>query len=122
MIYLQEAGFLLARDPDTVLAADVAFVQGDRVPASDLRGYPNLAPDLVVEVVSPSQTVRRMRDKAEDWLRHGTRLVWIVDPVGRQVETHHPDGHVDVVGADQSLSGEDILPGFDLPVDTIFAP
>jgi Uma2 family endonuclease len=121
MLFPQEAGFLLARNPDTVLAADAAFVRRDRLPPPDLTGYPALAPDLAVEVISPSQSMSQLRDKAEDWLHHGVRLVWIVDPAGRRVEAHRPDGRTDVLTSGQTLSGEDVLPGFTLAVDDIFA-
>jgi Uma2 family endonuclease len=62
----------------------------------------------------------QIREKAGDWLHHGVRLVWIVDPSGRRVEAHHWDGHVDVLTSGQTLSGEDVLPGFILAVDDIF--
>jgi Uma2 family endonuclease len=62
-----------------------------------------------------------MRDKSVDWLRHGTLLVWIVDPAGKRIEALHQDGRTDVLTSGQSLSGEDVLPGFGLAVDDIFA-
>jgi Uma2 family endonuclease len=116
----QESGFRLTRDPDTVLAPDAAFVRAERLPPADFAGYPELAPDLVVEVVSQTQSMKQMRQKAQTWLRHGVRLIWIVDPASKKVEAVSSGGRTDVFERGQALSGEDVLPGFSLSVNEIF--
>ena len=74
--FAAETGFILRRNPDTVRAPDASFVAGDRLPEGELPvGYLEMAPDLAVEVVSPSDTAREIQEKVADWLRAGTRLV-----------------------------------------------
>src|SRR5204863_137465 len=99
-----ETGFTLSRGPDTVRAPDIAFVRRERLPDPIPVGFPDLAPDLVVEVLSPGERAGEILAKVADWLSAGTRLVWVVDPerrlarvvaqgVGRvlDVRAHHPD-------------------------------
>jgi Uma2 family endonuclease len=115
-----ETGFVLGRNPDTVRAPDVAFVAADRVPGG-ARGFPELAPDLVVEVVSPFDRASEVAAKAAMWLDAGVRLVWVVDPQARLAAVHHPGGLVTVLREDGALDGEDVLPGFRLPLAPLFA-
>jgi Uma2 family endonuclease len=116
-----ETGFVLGRAPDTVRAPDAAFVAADRVPERGRRGFAELAPDLVVEVVSPSDRASEVAEKAAMWLDAGVRLVWIVDPQARLAAVHHPGGLVTVLREDGVLDGEDVLPGFRLPLAPLFA-
>jgi Uma2 family endonuclease len=116
----QDTGFKIGRDPDTVRAPDAAFVaaaRSDRIPA---RGYAELAPDIVAEVLSPDDRPAEVLAKVADWLGAGTKLVWVVDPQRSEVRVHRADGSLSVLGADQSLDGEDTLPGFRCPVAEIF--
>lgn len=107
-----EAGFKLARDPDTVRGPDIAFIQRTRLPDPEPVGYPDLAPDLVVEIVSPGDRPGAVLAKVADWLSAGTRLVWVVDPERRLTRVYRRDGTEQIVTADQTLDGEDVLPGF----------
>ena len=112
---------MLSRDPDTVLAPDAAFVRADRVPPPGHRqGFAALAPDLVVEVVSPTDRAGAVADKALRWLESGTRLVWVVYPDRRLVAEHFPDGTVHLRQAEDLLDGGDVLPGFRVPVSELF--
>ena len=120
-VYAAETGFVLRRAPDTVRAPDVAFVAADRVPGRDSRGFAELAPDLVVEVVSPSDRASEVAEKAAMWLDAGVRVVWVVDPQARLAAVHHPGGLVTVLRQDGVLEGEDVLPGFRLPLAPLFA-
>lgn len=106
-----ETGFTLFRNPDTVRAPDVAFIRSDRVPATPLLTYPEFAPDLAVEVLSPSDRAGRVLSKVGDWLDAGARLVWVVDPLRRVARVYRADGTEAAVGADASLDGEDVVPG-----------
>ena len=116
-----ETGFTLARDPDTVRAPDAAFVRTDRVPApGDRAGFAALAPDLVVEVVSPSDRAIEVSEKALMWADAGVRLVWIVDQRTRTVTVYRPDGAVSLLRGASELDGEDVLPGFRLPLADLF--
>lgn len=117
-----ETGFLLWRDPDTVRAPDLAFTRTDRLPPQPNKGFSDIVPDLVVEVVSPSDRASEVTKKALVWLRAGVRLVWVIDPEA-EVVTVHRDGDVIglLVGGDAVLSGEDVLPGFEARLADIFA-
>ncbi len=107
-----ETGFKLASAPDTVRAPDVSFVSRSRVPYPAPAGYASLAPDLVVEVLSPSDRPGKVLEKVGDWLTAGTRLVWVVDPMRRQVRVYRADGGETLVESDGVLDGEDVLVGF----------
>lgn len=111
-----ETGFILRRNPDTVRAPDVAFVSRDRLPPRDARGFAELAPDLVVQVLSPDDRPGEVLGKVGDWLSAGCRLVWVVDPERREVRVYRADGGVDLVGEAGVVEGEDVLPGFRLTV------
>ena len=117
--FAAETGFVLNRGPDTVRAPDVAFVCGDRLQAAPSWGFPELAPDLVVEVVSPSDRASEVASKAAMWLDAGVRLVWVVDPQARLAAVHHPGGLVTVLREDGVLDGEDVLPRFRLPLASV---
>jgi Uma2 family endonuclease len=122
------AGFLISQpgEPDTVLAPDAAFVRADRVPreiSPDWEGYWRLAPDLVVEIASPSQSRAELAAKARKWLSAGTRLLWVVWPLSRQVDVWRADADAPVtpLGLEDDLDGLDVLPGFTYAVGSLFA-
>lgn len=114
-----ETGFQLATAPDTVRAPDVAFVSRERLPDPEPAGYAALAPDLVVEVLSPGDRPGETLAKVADWLNAGTRLVWVVDPVRRQAHVYRQDGSEALVAEDRALDGEDVVPGFTCPIGHI---
>src|SRR5437879_7757494 len=91
-VYAAETGFALARDPDTVRAPDIAFIRGNRLPDPEPTGFPDLAPDLVVEVLSPGDRPGEVLAKVADWLSAETRLVWLVDPERRLAPGHRHHG------------------------------
>ena len=117
-----ETGFRLRRSPDTVRAPDFAFVARGRIPPEmDRVRYLDLAPDLVVEVVSPSDGAADVNAKVLLYLDTGVRLVWVVYPGSRTVEVHRPDHASYLLRSEDQLSGEDVLPGFTTPVRELFA-
>ncbi len=120
-VYAAETGFLLGRDPDTVLAPDVAFVRAERLPPrAERRGYLPLAPDLVVEVMSPSDRNADVEQKVGRYLESGVRLVWLVDP-GSRTLTVRQSGHAGLVLDEQdTLYGADVLPDLHFPVGDLF--
>jgi Uma2 family endonuclease len=116
-----EAGFILARDPDTVRAPDVAYVSAARIPAGGIpEGFWPLAPDLAVEIVSPGESADAVRAKVADYLEAGARLVWLVYPRRREVLAHTPDGLIRTAQAADTLEDAEILPGFACPVAALF--
>ena len=116
-----ETGFILATNPDTVRAPDVAFIAQERLPRPIPERYLPLAPDLAVEVVSPSDVAQDVRRKVIDYLRAGTRLVWVVYPETQTVDVYRPGQDVRVVEAQGALQGEEVLSGFELPLRELFA-
>ena len=117
-----DPGFTLARRPDTVRAPDVAYVSRERFAGPMPDGFPEFAPDLAVEVRSPSDRTGAVVAKVSDWLSAGTKLVWVVDPPREQVVVYRADGTVSVLALGDTLSGEEILPGFAFPLQELFAP
>jgi len=115
-----EAGFKLASNPDTVRGPDVAFIRRDRIPDPEPTGFAHFAPDLVVEVISPGDRAGEVLAKVADWLSAGTRLVWVLDPARRVARVYRDDGTEQILTADESLDGGDVVPGFSCPVGEIF--
>ncbi len=115
-----ETGFTLSRNPDTVRAADAAFVSAGRVPSAEFSGFAELAPDLVVEVLSPSDRPSDVRDKVSDWIGAGVRLVWLIDARRRSAIVQRSDGTFDAKAANDVLDGEAVLPGFTLSLSALF--
>ncbi len=113
-------GFLISRDPDTLFAPDVAVVRSERLAGVDLDSYPEVAPDLVVEVVSPSDSARDVQDKVLTYLAAGVRLVWVVEPRGRTVTVWGPDRTARVLAEGDTLDGGDVLPGLRIAVADLF--
>ena len=114
-----ETGFILERNPDTVRAPDVAFIRNDLVKQANTPKFIPIPPDLAVEVNSPNDVVGEVVAKVQWWLAHGTRAVWVVDPESKTVTTYHPDGSARVVHHDETLTGGDVLPGFELSLATL---
>jgi Uma2 family endonuclease len=116
-----ETGFIVARNPDTVLAPDCAFVRKERIPAQGVpKGFWPGAPDLAVEVLSPSDSASDVLGKIDAWLEAGTRLVWVVDPKKKTVTVFAPKRQPMILKEKDVVEGEDLLPGFRLEVEEIF--
>ena len=121
--YVGDAGVILERNVsgrDTVRGLDFAFISQDRRQqlGSD-TSLLDIAPDLAIEIMSPSNTVYGMRQNVRQLLNAGTREVWVVHPDFREVDVHTNDGRI-TYGDGDSISGGDILPGLELPVADIF--
>ncbi|OAI42798.1 hypothetical protein AYO38_11235 [bacterium SCGC AG-212-C10] len=93
-------------------------IPGDR-PRGD--GYLRIPPDLVVEVISPSNSASEIRNKVRDYLRLGVRMVWVVFDDPAEVQVYRGDT-MRAVFAGDVLDGEDVVPGFSVPVDLLFGP
>jgi Uma2 family endonuclease len=114
-------GFILARDPDTVRGPDVAFVGKERLGPSGVTGwYISGAPDLAVEVLSPSNRTGEIRGKVAEYLEAGAKLVWVIDPASRSATTYRHLLKPLRLGPDDALDGEDVLPGFRLLLADLF--
>jgi Uma2 family endonuclease len=120
-VFDSSAGYVLSRNPDTVREPDVSFLGTQRLKEQDLDAFLEGAPDLAVEVLSPSNTEAEMREKMADYFGAGCRVVWIVDPLRRSVVIHRPNASPAILTEDDTLTEEEILPGFSLIVREIFA-
>jgi Uma2 family endonuclease len=121
-VYAAETGFRLASNPDTVRAPDVAFVNQRRIEEVGLvRGYRPGAPDLVVEVISPSDTYTEVEDKVHDWLDAGTLMVIVVNPRRQTVTVYRSRNDIVILTKDEELDGEDVVPGWKLRIADLFA-
>lgn len=120
-VYSGDTGFILSRDPLVWLSPDAAFVRADRLPPPEERaGFLPLAPDLAVEIVSPSDRPALVSRKVQEYLRAGTRLVWVVEPRTRTITIHRLDQPASVYTATDEIDAGDILPGFRVAVTDLF--
>jgi Uma2 family endonuclease len=115
-----DSGVILARDPDTVRGPDLAFWGRERMPEFPRQGYPSVPPDLVVEVLSPSDVFLTVQRKVLQYLGAGVRLVWIMVPEDRSVAVYRPGQDPRILSNSDTLSGEDVLAGFSCPVTELF--
>lgn len=118
-LFAAETGFTLSRGPDTVRAPDIAFVRRERLPEPIPAGFPELAPDLVVEVRSPGDRPGEVLTKVGDWLVAGARLVWVIDPTRRIARIYRRDGSESSIADNEQLDGEEVLAGFSCHLGSI---
>ena len=115
-----DAGIRLERNPDTVREPDIAFISAEKLPLDTrVRGYAEVVPDLVVEIISPNDRPVAVYDKAQMWLRFGVRLVLLIDPDVRTVTVMPQDGPAQTLTDADTLDGGDVLPGFSCAVSDI---
>jgi Uma2 family endonuclease len=121
-VYAAETGFILARNPDTVRAPDVAFVSRERLQAAAAApGYWPGPPDLAVEVASPSDTFSEVEGKAVEWLAAGARMVIVIDPHREHVAVYRGLTNIGILTKGAILDAGDIVPGWSVRVDDLFA-
>jgi Uma2 family endonuclease len=114
-------GYVLSRDPDQVRIPDASYLAHERLPDGRVvESFAPAAPNLAVEVVSPNDSATELQEKVQDYLDAGIQAVWIVWPKLRSVTVHLPDGSSRVRGVGSDLEGGDILPGFSIPIASIF--
>jgi Uma2 family endonuclease len=120
-VFDSSTGFRLT--PDDLLSPDVAFVARPRLLALPRipRGFFPGAPDLVVEVLSPSDTPDRMHEKLSLYFAHGCRLAWVINPRERNALVYRTPEADRLLRVTDALDGEDVLPGFRLPLAELFA-
>jgi Uma2 family endonuclease len=121
-VYAAETGFKLESDPDTVRAPDIAFVSRVKVEKTGrLKGFRSGAPDLAVEVLSPSDRVSRVEGKVAQWLEGGARMVWVVSPKLHTITVYRSLTNIVTLTEKDKLDGADVVPGFQIDVAEIFA-
>ena len=119
-VFGSDSGVLLERNPDTVREPDLAYVSAERLPLdAELDGYCPVPPDLVVEIVSPSDSEREVDDKATMWLSFGVRMALVINSETRTIRVRRPDLPTAILTIDDTLDGGEVLPGFSCPVREI---
>ena len=119
IVYGADTGFKLESDPDTVLAPDVAFISRERIGKISIA-FRDGAPDLAVEVTSPGESRNKLAKKAQQWLKLGALLVWVVDPQKQIVTIYRSASEPKILTSVDELTGEDVVPGFKILVSEIF--
>jgi Uma2 family endonuclease len=120
-VYIAETGFVLSHNPDVVRAPDAAFLSAERVSLLKRKeDFIEGAPDLAVEVVSPGDTDTEVQEKVVEYFEAGTRMVLIIRPRLKTITIHRSPTEVRVLTLNDTLDGEDVLPGFSVPVREIF--
>ena len=115
-ISVTEVGFVLSRDPDTVRGPDVSFVSNERLAKSGGKNWLKGAPNLAVEILSPSNSRTEMRGKIDHYLAAGADLIWVIDPEQRTVETIDSGGNSTVLTEDDELKAPTLLPDFSVSI------
>jgi Uma2 family endonuclease len=117
-----DSGITLSRNPDTVRVPDISVVRNERFPR-DYAGGPifDVAPDLAIEIRSPSERPSRLNPKIHDYLAAGTTMVWVIDQPTRSVTIHTADAPPRIIEGNASLTGDPVLPGFSCTLDELFA-
>lgn len=116
-----ESGFILALDPDSIRGPDVYYVSAERAQSNNKSSaFWTIAPDLAVEIISPTDLEYDLREKVRDFLTAGTPLVWVVFPSTREVIVHTADGLARTYGENDVLEHEAVLPGFSCRVAELF--
>jgi Uma2 family endonuclease len=115
-----DCGFVISRNPDTVRSPDVAFLATARAEAARTPKYVPIAPDLAVEVVSPSDRTGDVLAKVQEWLEAGCQAVWVVDPPKQMVFVYRRDAAMVLLQRDDVLRDEILLPGFSVTVREVF--
>lgn len=111
-LVLTDVGIVLSRDPPTVRGPDIAFYSSDRTPDPLPRGFLEVAPDLAVEILSPSNRAGEIQEKVGEYLDAGARMVWVLDPASGTATVYRSRDEIRMLTADDELDGEDVLPGF----------
>lgn len=122
-VYPGDTSYVLEGTPDdirTLRLPDVSFVQAERVKTEDREGFYYQAPDLAIEIVSPTERTSDTRAKLNDYLQADTRQVWLVYPETKQVTVHEAGGGASTYELGQSVPGRALLPGYSISVNDIF--
>jgi Uma2 family endonuclease len=118
-VYVAEAGFRSGPD-ESLYCPDASYISHEREAAMSLDEFAPFAPDIAIEVRSPDNTLRKLETKARYYLEHRGRRVWILDPRDRSARVRRPDAPPQTLRRDEMLTGDDVLPGFEVRVGDLF--
>ncbi|GIK57394.1 MAG: hypothetical protein BroJett015_30570 [Chloroflexota bacterium] len=118
-VFVGEVGIFTERSPDTVRGADVSFISRQRAPQRPRKGFLQIAPELVVEIVSPNDLWTDLNENIEEYFALGVNWVWVVEPRRKAVRVYHGPTAVTIIT--DTLHGEGALAGFTLSIPDLFA-
>ena len=120
-VFVGDTGFRIGQAEETVLAPDIAIVRTERLPGAErISGFIPVVPDLVVEILSPSDRIGRVNEKVALYLEGGVQLIWLVDPDRQTVTEHAPAKPVRLLQSGDVLTADELSPGLRIQVDEIF--
>jgi len=116
-----EVGIYTRRDPDTVRGADILFISHERLARAGSSTFLDVAPELVVEILSPDQTWSYLKKKLREYFEAGVIVVLVIDPDEHSIAAYHSLTDIREFGEKDVLALEDVLPGFSVPLAEVFA-
>ncbi len=119
-VFATDTGFVTERNPDSVRGPDIAFWSRENLPEIP-DGYIDVPADILIEVVSPGDRYARIQQKVNEYLEKGVCLIWVVDPEDRSIAVFRNGQKPKVLSENETLSGEDVLPGFSCRIADLFA-
>lgn len=121
-VMVGEVGIYTRRDPDTVRGADIVYISRERHPELTPDRFLNVGPDLIVEILSPTDRWTEVMRKLEEYFGIGVRLVWISDPAAETIWAYRSPTDVRRFAGQDTLTGDEVLPGFAVPVAEVLRP
>ena len=115
-VYMPDTGFTVG---ERIMIPDIAFISRERIPADMSKAFP-IPPDLAVEVVSRTDALHRVEEKAFAYLEAGTQLVWVLKPVSKTVTVYRSETNITLLTRDDTLTGEEVIKGFSCQVAELF--
>lgn len=116
-----EVGVYTQRNPDTVRGIDVAYISHERFAKVQSSSYLDVAPELIVEIMSPDDKWTDINDKLNEYFDIGVQIIWVVNPKRHQIHVYHSLTKTEILDAEDTLTGGEILPGFSVSVAELFA-
>lgn len=113
-----DTGFVTERGPDSVRGPDISYWSKERLKEVPV-GYITISPDMLVEVLSPSNTSKQIREKLKEYFAKGVRLVWVIAPEDRTLTIYRQPDEGRLLHETASVTGEDVLPGFECRVSDL---
>lgn len=120
-VLVGEVGIYTGRNPDTVRGADVIFISNERLAQVESASFLDVAPELVIEIMSPDDRWSEVRKKIREYFSAGSVLVWVADPSDHSVSVYRSPTDVDILTGEDTLTGENVLPGFKASIAALFA-
>lgn len=120
-VFGAETGYKVKVNPDDVMAPDISFISRKRLPESEIPdGYLTTVPELVVEVISPSESKNDVKDKVKRWFDFGVGVVVLINPRKRSVTVHHSISQFISLDESSILVLDDVIAGFSYPISKLF--